>query len=76
LRFIDRELLLTRKILNQGFLVVSRTHHFERFTVVIVSWLTVTEYNPFLIHDLLPGTRVIRRVPLVEQEVFTLWELS
>ena len=34
---LDRGLPLTRKLLNQGFLVV------ERFTVTTMAWLTATE---------------------------------
>ena len=39
--FLDRELLLTRKLLNQG---ISWSQHFESCTVANISWLTVTEH--------------------------------
>jgi hypothetical protein len=39
-----RGLLLTRKLLNQGLLLVSWSHHFESFTVATMTWLTATEY--------------------------------
>jgi len=42
---LDRVLLLTRKLLNQGFQVVKLSHHFESFTVVTMIWKTVTEYQ-------------------------------
>jgi hypothetical protein len=43
--FLDRGLLLTRKLLNQGFLYWSSgSHHFESFTVTTMTWLTVAEY--------------------------------
>jgi hypothetical protein len=37
LRLVYHMLLLTRKLLNQS-------HHFERFTVATMTWLTVMEY--------------------------------
>ena len=46
--FLDRELLLTKKLLNKGFLVAKRvrkSHHFESFMVATITWLTVTEYK-------------------------------
>jgi hypothetical protein len=43
-RFLHRELLLTRKLLNQGFLVVKLKSLLESFTVATMTWLTVTEY--------------------------------
>jgi hypothetical protein len=39
--FLDRELLLTRKILVQGFLVVKLTLSLRMCTVAIMTWLTV-----------------------------------
>ena len=39
--FLNRWLMLTSKLLNQGFLVLNL---FESFTVTIFTWLTVTEY--------------------------------
>ena len=41
--FIDRGLLLTRKLLNQGFLWLSWSHHFESFSLATMTWLTVME---------------------------------
>ena len=38
--FVDRELLLTRKMLNQDWLSLS--HHFKSF--MVGTWLTITEY--------------------------------
>ena len=42
--FLDRGLLLTRKLLNQGFLLVTLvgSHHFKSFTVTIMTLLTFT----------------------------------
>ena len=43
--FLDRGLLLTRKLLNQDFLLVRlKSSHSWCFTVAIMTWLTVTEY--------------------------------
>jgi hypothetical protein len=42
--FLDRGLLLTRKLLNQGFLLVKLSHHFESFTVSTMTWLTIMKY--------------------------------
>jgi hypothetical protein len=42
--FLDRGLLITRKLLTQGFLLVSWSHHFESFTVATMTWLAVMEY--------------------------------
>ena len=64
--FLDRGLLLTRKLLNHW---LSGSHHCESFTVVATNWVTVTEYlskmttdssvcsnhNPVLIHKVFPG---------------------
>ena len=69
LNFLDRGLLLTRKLLNQGYLVVKSS--FRRFTVGNMTWsnclsismskittdmfqLWQSQTHPFLIHDLLP----------------------
>ena len=41
--FLDRGLLLTRKLLNQGFLVVRL--YSSRWKVVTVTWLTAMEYS-------------------------------
>ena len=86
--FIVKELLL-----NKGFIELSWSHHFERFTVAIMSLLTVTDYlchrgpriysvcrshNPVL-HVLIMFyhrflAKVIRGVPLVEQELLIMPE--
>ena len=42
--FLDRGLLLTRKVLNQGFLVVKLKSLHRNLTVAIITWLTVAEY--------------------------------
>ena len=44
--FFDIGLLVTRKLLNQGFLLVKlfQSHHFESFMVATMTWLTVMEY--------------------------------
>ena len=42
---LDRGLLLTRKLLNQGFPWLSWSHHFECFTVATMTWLTIMEYR-------------------------------
>jgi len=41
---LDRRLLLTRKLLNQGFLVVMLKHSLRSFTVATMTWFTVAEY--------------------------------
>jgi len=84
--FADRRLLLTRKLLNQGFLMVM----FEGFAVATMIMLFATEYlchkwpryvplmaitirffpQSWLIIGFL--TRVIRRMPLVVEELFHL----
>ena len=86
--YLDKGLLLTRKLLNQGFLVVKlkssirnfygatmtcnicfkNYHGYVLFVVVMIwffphSWLSIGFIRT-----------VIRRVPLVEQELFTLLE--
>ena len=43
--FLNRGLLLTRKLPNQGFLLVKlKSYHFESFTVANMTWSTVAEY--------------------------------
>jgi hypothetical protein len=37
-------LLITRKLLNQGSYWLSCSHHFKRFAVAIMTWLTVMRY--------------------------------
>ena len=47
-------LLLTRKVLNQGSLVVNLMASFRKLYATM-AWLSVTEYpqnRPFFIHDL------------------------
>jgi hypothetical protein len=41
---LDRELLLTRQLLNQDFLVVMLKSSLRKFTVATMTWLSVTEY--------------------------------
>ena len=88
--FLDRGVLLTRKLLNLEFL--SWSHHFESFTVATMTWLTVVEYlchkwtrvcstcrKHFPVLSSFMSyhgfvTRLTRRVPLVEQELLILLE--
>jgi hypothetical protein len=42
--FPDRGLLLTRKLLNQGFLLVKLRSSLRKFYVVTMTWLTAMEY--------------------------------
>ena len=42
--FFDRGLLLTRKLLNQGFPLKKLRSSVRKFTVATMTWLTVTEY--------------------------------
>jgi hypothetical protein len=42
--FHDKGLQLTKKLLNQGYLVVNLKSSPESFMVVIMTWLTVAEY--------------------------------
>jgi hypothetical protein len=42
--FLDRRLLLTRKLLNQGFLLVKLKSSFRKFAVATMTWLTAMEY--------------------------------
>ena len=42
--FLDRRLLLTRKLLYQWFLMVRLKSSLRQFTVATITWLTVTEY--------------------------------
>ena len=87
--FLDRGLLLTRKLLNQGFLSVKLTsslrksygrHHdlVDRYGISVSQMtmdmlhLSQTLPSPFLIHDITRFvTRLTRRAPLMEQELFT-----
>ena len=80
---------LTRKLLNQGFplakmktsfrKIYDRHHDLVNRYGIYVAKITTNMFHlphalagPFLIHDL--STRVTRWVPLVEQELFTLWD--
>jgi hypothetical protein len=42
--FLDRGLLLTRKLLNQEFLLVNLKSSLRNCTVTIMTWLTIMEY--------------------------------
>ena len=42
--FLDRGLLLTRKLLNHDYSWLSWSHHFESFKVATMTWLTTMEY--------------------------------
>jgi hypothetical protein len=42
--FFDRGLLLTRKLLNQGFLLVKLMSSLRIFSAATITWLTVMEY--------------------------------
>ena len=85
--FLDRGLLLTMQLLNQGFILVRLKS--SLFTVAIVTWLTVMEYMchkwpryvPLVVNIsrsfphswLITGfvAWLTRRVSLVEQELLT-----
>jgi hypothetical protein len=74
--FLDRGLLLTRKLLNHGFLMVNLD--FESFTVATMTWLTIlfvvftiwSFLNSWLITRVV--TRVTQQVSHVEQKLFNL----
>jgi hypothetical protein len=90
--FLDRGLLLTRKLLNQGFLLVKLKsslrkfygRHHDLFNRYVISVTNDHGYVPLVVNTsrffphswLITGfiTRLARRVPLVEQELFTLLE--
>jgi hypothetical protein len=90
--FLDRGLLLTRKLLNQGFLLVKLKsslrkfydRHHDLFNRYVISVTNNHGYVPLVVNTsrffphswLITGfiTRLARRVPLVEQELFTLPE--
>jgi hypothetical protein len=42
--FLERGFVLTRKLLNQGFLLVQLKSHFERLTVATMTCFTAMEY--------------------------------
>ena len=76
--FLDRVLLLTKNLLNQGYLFVKWSHYFQSFAVATMTWLIVMEYlchkwpricstsRPFPHSWLITGFVIIltRRVPL------------
>jgi hypothetical protein len=86
--FLDRGLLLTRKLLNQGFLLVKSKSSLRKFygrhydlvdrygIYLCHKWPRIcsTCRKQFPIHDLSTGsvTRLTRRVPLVEQKLLIL----
>jgi hypothetical protein len=84
--FLDKGLLLARKLLNQGFLVVKlksllrkyygRHHNLVNRYGISVSQMTTGMFRSFPHSSLITGfaTRVTRRVPLVEHELLTLTE--
>ena len=82
--FLDRWLLLIRKLLNQGFLLVKLKSSLWRFYVMEYLCHNDHEYVPLVVSTsrsfphsrLITGfvTRLTRRVPLVEQELPTLLE--
>jgi hypothetical protein len=90
--FLDRELLLTRKLLNQGFPLIklksslrkfySRHHDLvDRYGICVINDhgyvpLVANTSRSFPQSRLITGfvTRLIRRVPLVKQELLTLPE--
>ena len=80
--FLHRGLLLTRKVLNQGFLVVNLKSSHRNLTVAIMTYLAVTDYmchkisricsvhrnhNPILSSFITRfETRATERMPLLE----------
>ena len=85
--FLDRGLLLTRKLLNQGFLFVKLKSSLRKFYGWPLWNICVTNdhgYVPLVVNTsrsfphlwLITGfvTRLTRRMPLVEQELLTLPE--
>jgi hypothetical protein len=84
--FLDRGLLLTRKLLNQGFLLVMLKSSLRKFSMICWTAMgylchnwpricsTCRKPGLFLIHDFITGflTRLTWRVPLVEQELPTI----
>jgi hypothetical protein len=87
--FLDRWLLLTRKLLSQG---LSWSHHLESFTLATMTLVTVMSIRVTNDHEYVPLVennfqsfphswliiefviRLTRQVPLVEQYMFTLPE--
>jgi hypothetical protein len=88
--FIDNWLLLSRKLLNQGYLLIQ--HQFESFTVATMTCFTITEYLCCNVSRIcytyrkhyrsVPLSwliaefvaRIALQVPLVEQELLTILE--
>jgi hypothetical protein len=85
--FLDRGLLLTRKLLNQGFLLVKLESSLRKFygrhhNLIDRYGLSVTQLTTDMFHLSLTFpqtwritgfvTRLTRRVPRVEQELLTL----
>jgi hypothetical protein len=74
--FLDRGLVLTRKLLNQGFLLVKLKSSLRKFYGRHHGYvaLVVNTSRSFPHSRLITGfvTRLTRRVPLVEQELLTL----
>ena len=74
--FLDRGLVLTRKLLNQGFLLVKLNSSLRKFHGRHHGYvaLVVNTSRSFPHSRLITGfvTRLTRRVPLVEQELLTL----
>ena len=52
--FLHKGLLLTRKLLNQGFQLVKLKSSHESFTVATMTWLTVMEYRVTNDHGYIP----------------------
>ena len=82
--FLDRGLLLRRKLLNQGFLLVKLKSSLRKFSGrhhdlvdrygISVSQITTSRSFPHSRPITGFVTRLTRRVPLVEQELLTLPE--
>ena len=80
--FLNRGLLLTRKLLNQGFLLVKLESSLRKFNLIDRYGLSVTQLTTDMFHLSLTFlqtwritgfvTRLARRVPRVEQELLTL----
>jgi hypothetical protein len=62
--FLDRELLLTRKLLNQRAQWLSLSNHFKNFTIVIMTWLTVRLRNICVTNDLVYVPPVVITIPI------------
>ena len=87
---LDRELLLTRKLLKPGFLLAKLRSSLRDFMIATMIWLTVMEYMCHQWSQICSTcrkyspvysslmtyhrTRLTRRMPLVEQELISLPE--